>query len=159
MAEQTYFVYPTPMGRITLVSDGDYLIRAAFGVVDYPCKKQASRTTNEAANQVQAYLAGKRTSFDIALRPVGTDFQREVWDAIARIPYGTTQTYAQIAEAVGNAQAFRAVGMAANKNPLPIFIPCHRVVASSGKLGGYAYSTKIKEFLINLEKGTEVHLV
>ena len=151
MAKRQYYIYPTPMGRMTLVADDAKLVQAYFGAKELTFDYRACEVLNNAATQLQEYLAGKRTTFDIPLAPQGTDFQLSVWDAIARIPYGQTQTYAQIAEFIGNPNAFRAVGMAANKNPLPIFIPCHRVVGANGQLVGYAYGTKIKEFLLNLE--------
>lgn len=156
MQEGTYFVYLMPMGRMSIAADEQgRLVRAAFGQVELPYRKLSTATTNRAADQLLEYFAGKRTSFDVPLNAHGSTFQCAVWQAISQIPYGQTRTYAQIAEAVGNPQGFRAVGAAANANPLPIFVPCHRVVGANGKLVGYAGGLKIKEFLLNLEGALE----
>ena len=92
----------------------------------------------EAAKQLNEYLAGKRKVFDLPLDPEGTQFQKAVWKALTGIPFGETRTYRNIAESVGNPKACRAVGMANNKNPIAILIPCHRVIGADGKLVGYA---------------------
>ncbi|MDF2617091.1 MAG: Methylated-DNA--protein-cysteine methyltransferase [Sedimentibacter sp.] len=105
-----------------------------------------------AALQLNEYLEGKRNSFDLPLNPKGTEFQKKVWAALCDIPYGETRSYKQIAESVGNPKACRAVGMANNKNPIMIFIPCHRVVGSDGSLTGYAGGLDMKEKLLSLEK-------
>ena len=152
MAHTSYFVYQTPMGRMTLCGTSDALTEAHFGAVECAYEHKASALTNQAATELQEYLAGKRTQFSVPLQLAGTEFQQQVWSAIQDIEYGKTATYADIAETIGNPQAFRAVGMAANRNPLPIFVPCHRVIATDGTLGGYAGGTKIKEFLVNLER-------
>lgn len=149
--ERTYFIYPTPMGRITLASDGTALTQLVFGAAELAGTQTPTALTNEAANQIQEYLAGRRTQFDVPLAPEGTAFQKQVWHALADIPYGQTRTYQQIAEAIGNPKAMRAVGGANNKNPLPIFIPCHRVIGVNGDLVGYAAGLKIKRFLLDLE--------
>lgn len=107
----------------------------------------------EAARQLQEYLDGNRTSFELPLNPQGTEFQKNVWKALCQIPYGETRSYKQVAEAIGNPKAPRAVGMANNKNPIMIIIPCHRVIGSNGSLIGYAGGLHIKERLLALEKG------
>lgn len=150
-SERTYFIYPTPMGRITLASDGRSLTRLAYGAVELSGTKAPTALTNEAANQIQEYLAGKRTRFDLPLAPEGTAFQKQVWRALEDIPYGQTRSYQQVAEAIGNPRAMRAVGGANNKNPLPILIPCHRVIGANGDLVGYASGLQIKRFLLDLE--------
>ncbi|HET6793587.1 MAG TPA: methylated-DNA--[protein]-cysteine S-methyltransferase [Acidimicrobiales bacterium] len=104
-----------------------------------------------AAAQLKEYFAGQRDSFDIPLKLKGTDFQREVWLALAEIPYGTTISYADLARAVGRPRAFRAVGQANGANPLPIVLPCHRVVASGGRIGGYGGGLTMKRRLLDLE--------
>ncbi|NLM73573.1 MAG: methylated-DNA--[protein]-cysteine S-methyltransferase [Clostridiaceae bacterium] len=106
----------------------------------------------EAAKQLEEYFAGKRKTFDLPLSPKGTDFQRKVWDVLTRIPYGETLSYGDVAKKIGNPKACRAVGMANNKNPIPIIIPCHRVIGSSGKLVGYGGGLHIKEKLLELEQ-------
>lgn len=102
-------------------------------------------------NQLNEYISGKRKVFSVKLNLKGTDFQKRVWDELIKIPYGKLYTYKQIATLVGNENASRAVGMANNKNPIPIIIPCHRVIGSNGKLVGYAGGLIIKEQLINHE--------
>lgn len=151
-SEPTYFIYPTPMGRITLASDGAAITQLVFGAAELSGRQTPTALTNEAANQIQEYLAGKRKQFDLPLDPQGTDFQKRVWKALEDIPYGQTRSYQEVARAIGNPRAMRAVGGANNKNPLPIFIPCHRVVGVNGDLVGYAAGLKIKKFLLDLEK-------
>ncbi|MBM6976524.1 methylated-DNA--[protein]-cysteine S-methyltransferase [Intestinimonas butyriciproducens] len=102
-----------------------------------------------------SYLAGERQGLDLPLAPVGTDFQRSVWTALKAIPYGQTRTYGEIAAAIGRPKAVRAVGQANHHNPLPIFLPCHRVVGSGGTLTGYAGGLEMKKALLTLESGKE----
>jgi methylated-DNA-[protein]-cysteine S-methyltransferase len=151
-SERTFFIYPTPMGRITLASDGSSLTQLAFGAVELAGTNIPTALTNDAANQVQEYLAGKRKEFDLPLNPQGTAFQQHVWSTLQRIPYGETRSYQQVAQMLGKPQALRAVGGANNKNPLPIIIPCHRVIGTNGDLVGYVAGLKIKKFLLDLER-------
>ena len=109
----------------------------------------------QAAEQLQAYLGGMRRTFDLALDLRGTPFQQAVWSQLQEIPYGETRSYAQIAAALGRPQSSRAVGQANGANPLPIVIPCHRVVQSDGSLGGYGGGLALKQALLRLESGTE----
>lgn len=102
-----------------------------------------------------SYFAGERRDFDLPLAPAGTDFQRAVWETLRAIPYGGTRTYGEIAAAVGRPKAVRAVGQANHVNPLPIFIPCHRVVGKNGALTGYAGGLDLKRALLALESGKE----
>ena len=104
-----------------------------------------------AACQLSEYCAGKRKTFELPLRPEGTEFQRRVWAALSEIPYGETRSYGQIAATIGNPGAGRAVGMANHKNPLPIVVPCHRVIGAGGSLTGYAGGLDIKRKLLELE--------
>jgi len=103
-------------------------------------------------NQLWAYFQGKRKSFDVPLAPVGTTFQRRVWQALQEIPYGTLVSYKTIAEAIGKPKAVRAVGAANGKNPLPIIVPCHRVIGSDGSLTGFGGGLQTKQQLIDLER-------
>lgn len=151
MTERTYFVYRTPLGRVSIESDGAAITRFAFGPARLGGLEHATALTNQASSQVLEYLAGKRKEFDLPLRAQGTPFQLEVWDALSSIPYGQTRTYAQIAQAIGRPKALQAVGQACGRNPLPLFIPCHRVVGAAGALGGYAFGPAIKRFLLDLE--------
>ena len=106
----------------------------------------------KAASQLFEYLNGKRRDFNLPLLKEGTDFQISVWNELLKIPYGETRSYKDIAIAINNEKAVRAVGMANNRNKIPIFIPCHRVIGSNTKLVGYGGGLEIKEFLLNLEK-------
>ncbi len=140
----------SPLGPLTLRSDGECVTALRFGIHQetspLPCPVLA-----RAARELAEYFAGERRHFTVPLAPGGTLFQRQVWDALAAIPYGETRTYAQIAAAVGRPRACRAVGMANHRNPLPIFIPCHRVVGRDGSLTGYAGGLDRKIFLLRLE--------
>jgi methylated-DNA-[protein]-cysteine S-methyltransferase len=102
-------------------------------------------------HQIMAFLRGERRQLDFPIRMVGTPFQQRVWQALQQIPYGATRTYGAIATAIGNPRASRAVGMACNKNPLLLIVPCHRVVGANGKLVGFAYGTEAKRRLLELE--------
>jgi len=106
----------------------------------------------EAARQLDEYFSGKRKVFDLPLAPKGTDFQLRCWEALLRVPYGETRSYGDIARSVGSPRGFRAVGMANNRNPISIIIPCHRIIGSDGKLVGFGGGLDIKEFLLGLER-------
>lgn len=112
---------------------------------------------SEVRRQVDEYLAGRRSGFALKLNPHGTAYQKKVWRALSKIPYGDLVTYKEIAKEVGNEKASRAVGMANSKNPIPLIVPCHRVVGASGKLTGFAHGLKIKEELIFHEKLTMIY--
>jgi methylated-DNA-[protein]-cysteine S-methyltransferase len=106
----------------------------------------------EAERQLEDYFSGKLKSFDLKLASSGTDFQKAVWKALCEIPYGETRSYKDIAASIGNPKACRAVGLANNRNPIAIIVPCHRVIGSTGKLVGYASGLDVKDFLLKLEK-------
>ncbi len=114
--------------------------------------ERASPLLEEAFAQLGAYLEGKRHVFDLPLCPAGTPFMHRVWDALLRIPHGMTVSYKDIGASIGNTKTARAVGLACNRNPIPIFIPCHRVIGSSGNLTGYAGGLDLKRRLLDLEK-------
>ena len=140
----------TPVGLLTLTESDGALVRIAFG----GCGSDDCGSTpllDEAARQLEEYFAGRRREFDLPLAPAGTPFQCAVWAALRGIPYGETRSYKQIASAVGRPAACRAVGMANHRNPLPIVIPCHRVVGVSGALTGYAGGLDIKRKLLAVE--------
>ncbi|MDE6777902.1 MAG: methylated-DNA--[protein]-cysteine S-methyltransferase [Alistipes sp.] len=139
----------SPVGALTLTEERNRLVRIEFADAG-----AADRTPllESAARQLTEYFAGTRRDFDIPLAPAGTLFQQEVWRALRDIPYGTTRSYKSVAEAVGRPQACRAVGMANNRNPLPIVVPCHRVVGASGALVGYAGGLDVKRALLDLER-------
>ncbi|VVS92397.1 methylated-DNA--[protein]-cysteine S-methyltransferase [Desulfoluna spongiiphila] len=108
----------------------------------------------ETAGQVLAYFNGELKEFHVALNPAGTAFQKRVWAELTKIPFGELRTYKEVAAAMGNDNASRAVGMANSKNPIPLIVPCHRVVGADGKLTGFAHGLAIKERLIRLEQET-----
>lgn len=106
----------------------------------------------DAVSQLTEYFDGRLKQFDLNLQPKGTEFQQQVWQALLTIPYGTTVSYGDIAEQINNPKAFRAVGLANRSNPIPIIIPCHRVIGKNGKLTGFAGGLDIKQTLLALEK-------
>ena len=145
------FTYETILGSVTFVEeDGALLAVTTHRSYEGIC--QETPLIKEACRQLSEYLKGERKTFDLPLNPKGTDFQKCVWRALCDIPYGETRTYKQIAEAIGNPKAVRAVGMANNRNPITIIVPCHRVIGANGKLVGYGGGLEMKEFLLRLEK-------
>jgi len=150
----TYYTYDSPYGTVIIESDGNAITGIKTGKSKKPeGKKEASTLTDVAAKQLEEYFAGKRKKFDLPLNPAGTDFQISVWKALQNIPYGKTRSYKQVAEMIGNKKACRAVGMANNKNPIWIVIPCHRVIGADGTLTGYGGGLNMKKRLLELEKG------
>lgn len=113
---------------------------------------QTTELLSMATIQLDEYFQGKRTTFSLPFKLTGTPFQLAVWKELQNIPYGKTTSYKEIAQKINKPKAYRAVGMANNKNPLPIIIPCHRVIGSNGKLIGYASGLKLKNYLLELEK-------
>lgn len=105
----------------------------------------------DAMKQLEEYFEGKRKNFDLKLNPQGSNYHKKVWNILQSIPYGQLKTYKDIAVMIGDPNASRAVGLANNRNPIPILIPCHRVVGSNGKMMGYAYGVKMKRELIEME--------
>lgn len=150
--EHTAYVH-TSLGLVG-ITEVDGFITALFFEKD--TKKsaggQSTPLLEKAGKQLIEYLSGNRTGFDLPLAAKGTEFQKIIWDALRRIPYGQTRSYKQIAEMVGKPSACRAVGMANNKNPVLIITPCHRVVGADGKLVGYAAGLDIKEKLLEMER-------
>lgn len=134
-----------------LVSTETHLINIQF---TQPQKAllQTTELLSMATIQLDEYFQGKRTTFSLPFKLTGTPFQLAVWKELQNIPYGKTTSYKEIAQKINKPKAYRAVGMANNKNPLPIIIPCHRVIGSNGKLIGYAGGLKLKNYLLELEK-------
>jgi len=147
------FYVETKLGKIKIVENGTAITHMYFGSNE-PEEIQGLETPllAEAAKQLNEYLAGKRKNFDLPLAPEGTAFQKAVWNALQKIPYGETCSYGEVAKNIERPKASRAVGMANNRNPIPIFIPCHRVIGANGKLVGYAGGLDVKERLLKLEK-------
>ena len=145
------YSYETELGSVTFVEEDGALLAISTHRV-YEGVSQETALIKEAHRQLSEYLKGERKMFDLPLQMKGTDFQQRVWNALLEIPYGETRSYKQIAEAIGNPKAVRAVGMANNRNPLLIVVPCHRVIGADGKLVGYGAGIEKKEFLLRLEK-------
>jgi methylated-DNA-[protein]-cysteine S-methyltransferase len=148
------FVYKTSIGILTICENGVGITQIYFGQ-DIPIKDANFLETpllKRANKELQEYFEGRRKTFDLPLVMEGTEFQKKVWKALMEIPYGATCSYKDIAVTIGNEKASRAVGMANNKNPIPIIVPCHRVVGANGKLVGYAGGLNIKEMLLKIEK-------
>lgn len=155
----TWLTVPSPLGDLLLVSDGESLTHIRYLAVDPAGRPLHPRSPADpggvlatAAGQLSEYFAGRRRSFDLPLRPAGTAFQRAVWSAMTAIPFGATAGYGELARRVGRPAASRAVGAACGRNPLPVVVPCHRVVGSDGSLTGYAGGLGIKRALLDLER-------
>lgn len=154
---QTKTYYKSPIGMLQIRTDGTSIIeiqRHQNTIINEKLIAQEITTPllKSAVRQLEEYFSKIRKSFDLPLAPEGTPFQKRVWTALGKIPYGETRTYKQIAETIGSPQAARAVGLANNRNPIMIIIPCHRVIGADGSLVGYACGLEIKEKLLNLEK-------
>jgi methylated-DNA-[protein]-cysteine S-methyltransferase len=149
----------SPVGRLRLIASDDALVgiwfehgrdaaRGAAGLVS-----KSSAILARARGQLEEYFAGTRRDFDLPLEPRGTEFQRSVWRRLTRIPYGDTTTYGALAGDLGNPNGSRAVGLANGSNPIPIVIPCHRVIGADGSLTGFGGGLAIKAALLELERG------
>ena len=144
------YSYETTLGSVTFVEEDGALLaisthRSFEGVI------QETKLIKEAYRQFSEYLEGERKEFNLPFKMQGTEFQKRVWKALCDIPYGETRSYKQIAQAIGNPKAVRAVGMANNKNPLLVIVPCHRVIGTNGQLVGYASGLEKKRLLLQLE--------
>ena len=148
----------TPIGPLLIAGDWEAVRRIQFpndgrAVEPEAGWQESSRgPVGEAVRQLREYFEGKRSGFDLPLAPEGTAFQRTVWRALQDIPYGATISYGELARRVGNPKASRAVGSANGANPLPIVIPCHRVIAGDGSLGGFGGGLPVKQALLDLER-------
>ena len=157
MSEQLYrkILYHSTVGFLTVVSDNHYIRKISFGkqeLAEDHVETPEHWLLLKAEQQLMEYFEGVRTVFDLPYQVTGTDFQKSVWHALAKIPYGTVKTYGTIAKEIGLVKASRAVGGACNKNPIAIVIPCHRVVGSNGNLTGFAGGLTVKETLLQLEQ-------
>jgi methylated-DNA-[protein]-cysteine S-methyltransferase len=149
---KSVYYYDSEIGKIGIADDGSAITNVFFEKEEIQIEVRETPLIKEAYKQIQEYLKGKRKSFDLPFSPTGTEFQKKVWNALLDIPYGQTKSYEDIAIAVGNEKACRAVGMANNRNPISVIIPCHRVIGKNGKLVGYGGGLDIKEYLLKLEK-------
>ena len=156
----TYYCYKeSPIGRLLLAGDGEYLSLLGFPTGSMARSHEQGwiegpEVFAEVIMQLDEYFSGERREFDLPLAPEGTEFQQQVWDGLLQIPYGTTWSYGELAQHIGNPKASRAVGAANGLNPIPIIIPCHRVIGSNGKLTGFGGGLETKQFLLQLEAET-----
>jgi len=152
-----YTYLDTPIGTLLIAGDAEAVRRIDFpknGKAGTPREgwtESARGPVGQAVKQLREYFAGKRAGFDLPLAPEGTEFQRSVWRNLQDIPYGETISYGELAKRVGNPKASRAVGAANGQNPIPIVIPCHRVIGANGKLTGFGGGLPTKEKLLGLE--------
>ena len=144
-----YAYWDSPLGTVEIGYDEAIVSLRLTGVRTHP--HTPSPLSELAARQLAEYFQGQRRVFDLPLRPAGTPFQSAVWEALLAIPYGETRSYGQLAAAIGNPAASRAVGQACNRNPIWILIPCHRVLGKSRRLTGYAGGLSLKQALLELE--------
>lgn len=145
-------VIQSPIGPLTLVEEDAALTELRLGNETQGLLPGDTPLLREAAAQLAEYFSGRRKAFDLPLRPKGTPFQLRCWDALLQIPFGETRSYGQQAAMIGNPKACRAVGMANHHNPLPVLIPCHRVVGANGSLTGYGGGLGIKKTLLQIER-------
>ena len=142
--------YKSSIGILEIICEKDSLI--SLKLVDETAKSECETPIiKEIKKQLDEYFSGNRKSFNIKLTPKGTDFQKKVWKELIKIPFGETKSYSEIAIAIGNKKAQRAVGSACNKNPIMIIIPCHRIILKDGELGKFAYGNMIKQKLFEIE--------
>jgi methylated-DNA-[protein]-cysteine S-methyltransferase len=157
VSQLCYTTFESPVGPLLLAGDSIALRsvsfrgskRAAHPQADW---KQDSTAFDEVLRQLEAYFRGDLREFELPLAMVGTKFQLLVWDALRKIPYGETISYAQLAQRIGNPKAVRAVGLANGRNPIPIIVPCHRVIGSDGSLTGFGGGLSMKKRLLELEQ-------
>src|SRR6476469_7753136 len=157
-----YSFIPSPVGPLLLAADQAGLRLIEFDSPRHPVNRDSEwqradddALLREAAAQLDDYFAGKRRTFDLPLAPRGTEFQLDVWQALRAIPYAETISYAQLATRIGKPSAMRAVGAANGRNPLPIVVPCHRVIGADGTLTGFGGGLPTKHFLLKLEGAIE----
>lgn len=156
-----YHVMDSPVGPLLLTSDGDHLTGAFMGAeatlervsASDKWRPDTAAVLAETKAQLKSYFAAKLKVFDLPLNPVGTVFQKQVWNYLSSIPHGTTVSYKTVAEALGAPRSMRAVGMANGRNPIAIIIPCHRVIGANGTLTGYRGGLWRKQWLMNFEQG------
>jgi methylated-DNA-[protein]-cysteine S-methyltransferase len=158
-------VIESPIGGIGVAVEADVVCRVTFGASAGTVGVSAgtasagspSPVMADAVRQLREYFAGERTDFDLpTVRSDGTDFDRAVWESIAAIPYGQTRSYGELARAMGDPSAAQAVGTACHRNPLPIIVPCHRVIGADGKLVGFGGGLKRKQWLLELETRVDI---
>lgn len=154
MKHQCYL--QTPVGVICIEENGKAITALYFQREKCFLAAPETDLLQTARTQLMEYFQGRRKKFSLPLEPQGTEFQKKVWEALCRIPYGQTKSYGEIAAWIGNPKACRAVGGANNKNPIMIFIPCHRVIGADGALVGFGGGLEAKRYLLDLESGKQI---
>ncbi|MEF1309955.1 methylated-DNA--[protein]-cysteine S-methyltransferase [Vibrio mytili] len=159
--KKVYTVMTSQFGEVTIQANADGLLGIWFETCTTKPDELGDRedhhpVLSESVVQLQEYFTGLRDDFDLPLAAKGTDFQNQVWQALTTIPYGETWSYQDLANAIGNPKAVRAVGLANGKNPISIVVPCHRVIGKNGKLTGYAGGVERKQGLLALEQGNKL---
>lgn len=149
---RVFFTYRMPFGKITVASDGSSIVRVALGQARFEGRMESTALTNDCANQLVEYLAGKRTVFDVPISYDGTDFQNKVWDAICEIPYSYTRTSKELAESIGLPGSYRMVGAAVRQNPLVVLVPAHRVVPAGGRIDKGDEHARLRAAFRDLER-------
>jgi methylated-DNA-[protein]-cysteine S-methyltransferase len=147
-----HYYYQTPAGKICIVEDDNSIVNIKYQIEISYGEEQETSLIKETYRQLVEYFDGKRKEFDIPLKLRGTPFQQKVWSALQTIPYGEVWSYKRLAETVGSPKGYRAVGMANNRNPISIVVPCHRVIGSDGSLVGYAGGLDRKKYLLEIEQ-------
>lgn len=150
--EKIFFYENTPVGKLCIGERNGAITRVTWQQLPKEWVLEETELIRKCKQELDEFFEGKRKIFDLPLAPEGTAFQKRVWDALREIPYGEKRTYKDIAIAVDSPKGFRAVGMANNKNPIAIMVPCHRVIGTNGKLVGYAAGMEIKTWLLALEQ-------
>jgi len=162
-SQTTYTLHPSPLGDILLARTEAGITHIVFqegttAMTPEPDWKYDPTAFSDVATQLDAYFAGELTDFALPLAPEGTSFQLTVWEALQSIPYGETISYGELAQEIGRPTAYRAVGAANGRNPLPIVIPCHRVIGQDGSLTGYGGGLRFKKALLSLERNGRIEV-
>lgn len=152
MTEKRYITFlESPIGWLKLTSDSFSLLKVEFENSKGSSDNKLPEILVETKQQLNEYFSGNRTNFQLKLKPEGTEFQQKIWDLVKNVPFGKTATYLDFAKLSGSEKNTRAVGLANGKNPIPIIIPCHRIIGSNGKLTGYAGGIERKRWLLQHE--------
>ncbi|NCB41506.1 MAG: methylated-DNA--[protein]-cysteine S-methyltransferase [Clostridia bacterium] len=149
--ELTHVLFCSRIGMKPITEQGHEVLAKVLGKREF-FQEKMTPLLKKTQKELEEYFKGKRTEFDLPLHPEGTPFQLKAWEGLRTIPYGQTRTYKQMAEYAGSPKGYRAIGLANNKNPISIIVPCHRVIGSNGKLVGFGGGLDKKELLLNLEK-------
>jgi len=158
MSTRRSTVVASPVGALRIVADDEGIREIWFGSDPPDDAVPQDPLLRRARSQLEEYFAGRRTTFDLPLAPAGSPFQRRVWQALLEIPYGQTESYGELAARLGLVNGARAVGAANRQNPLPIVVPCHRVIGANGRLVGYGGGLERKQVLLGIEARAQVEL-